>query len=236
MRSILADEYNVLEAENGEEALRVLLSYDVDFIISDLMMPVMDGLELSRQVKGNFAISHIPFLMLTAKTAQESRLEGYRSGVDEYLLKPFDEEMLLARIRNILDNKRRYQSQFQKTMQTEVLNIPEETGDKKFIDRIMEVVEANYKNSYFEVGDFAEALGVSRSLLNKKMSSLLGEGPNQFVRTYRLKIARELLKKNRDTKVMNVSEIAFEVGFNDSKYFTRCFTKQYGVSPSSLLK
>ena len=214
----------------------MLLSYDVDFIISDLMMPVMDGLELSRQVKGNFAISHIPFLMLTAKTAQESRLEGYRSGVDEYLLKPFDEEMLLARIRNILDNKRRYQSQFQKTMQTEVLNIPEETGDKKFIDRIMEVVEANYKNSYFEVGDFAEALGVSRSLLNKKMSSLLGEGPNQFVRTYRLKIARELLKKNRDTKVMNVSEIAFEVGFNDSKYFTRCFTKQYGVSPSSLLK
>lgn len=236
MRSILADEYNVIEAENGEEALRILLSYDVDFIISDLMMPVMDGLELSRQVKGNFAISHIPFLMLTAKTAQESRLEGYRSGVDEYLLKPFDEEMLLARIRNILDNKRRYQSQFQKTMETEALNIPEETGDKKFIDRIMEVVEANYKNSYFEVGDFAEALGVSRSLLNKKMSSLLGESPNQFVRNYRLKIAKALLEKNRDTKMMNVSEIAFEVGFNDSKYFTRCFTKQYGVSPSSLLK
>ena len=236
MRSILADEYNVLEAENGEEALRLLLSNDVDFIISDLMMPVMDGMELSRQVKGNFAISHIPFLMLTAKTAQESRLEGYKSGVDEYLLKPFDEEILLARIRNILDNKRRYQSQFRQTMEPEALKIPEETGDKKFIDRIMDVVKANYKNSYFEVGDFAEALGVSRSLLNKKMSSLLGEGPNQFVRNYRLKIAKELLEKNRETKMMNVSEIAFEVGFNDSKYFTRCFTKQYGVSPSSLLK
>ena len=236
MRSILSDEYNVLEAENGEEAMRVLAANNVDFIISDLMMPVMDGLELSRQVKGNFAISHIPLLMLTAKTAEESRLEGYRSGVDEYLLKPFDEELLLARIRNILENKQRYQQQFRDSLDVSVLNIPEETGDKKFIGRIMDVVAKNYKNSYFEVGDFAEALGVSRSLLNKKMGSLLGESPNQFVRNYRLKIARELLERNRDTKNMNVSEIAFEVGFNDSKYFTRCFTKVYGVPPSSLLK
>ena len=199
-------------------------------------MPGMDGIELSRQVKENFAISHIPFLMLTAKTANEARLESYRSGVDEYLQKPFDEEILLVRIKNILDNKRRYQRMFSAEMKTDALNMQEESGDKKFVDKVLEVMRDNYKNSYFEVGDFAEALGVSRSLLNKKLSSLLGETPNQFIRTYRLKVAHELLVKNRTSRLMNISEIAFEVGFNDSKYFTRCFTKQYGVSPSSILR
>ncbi len=121
-------------------------------------------------------------------------------------------------------------------MKTDALNMQEESGDKKFVDKVLEVMRDNYKNSYFEVGDFAEALGVSRSLLNKKLSSLLGETPNQFIRTYRLKVAHELLVKNRTSRLMNISEIAFEVGFNDSKYFTRCFTKQYGVSPSSILR
>lgn len=236
VRSILSDYYDVVEAGGGEEAMRILLSRPIDFIISDLMMPGMDGIELSRQVKENFAISHIPFLMLTAKTANEARLESYRSGVDEYLQKPFDEEILLVRIKNILDNKRRYQRMFSAEMKTDALNMQEESGDKKFVDKVLEVMRDNYKNSYFEVGDFAEALGVSRSLLNKKLSSLLGETPNQFIRTYRLKVAHELLVKNRTSRLMNISEIAFEVGFNDSKYFTRCFTKQYGVSPSSILR
>lgn len=236
MRSILSDYYDVAEAGHGAEAMKILLSRPIDFIISDLMMPVMDGIELSRQVKENFAISHIPFLMLTAKTASEARLESYRSGVDEYLQKPFDEEILLVRIKNILDNKRRYQRLFTAQMSTEALNMAEESGDKKFVDKVLEVMRDNYSNSYFEVGDFAEALGVSRSLLNKKLSSLLGETPNQFIRTYRLKVAHELLIKNRTSKAMNISEIAFEVGFNDSKYFTRCFTRQYGVSPSSILR
>lgn len=236
MRSILSDYYYVEEAADGKEAMQVLLSSNIDFIISDLMMPRMDGIELSRQVKENFAISHIPFLMLTAKTANEARLESFRCGVDEYLQKPFDEEILLARIKNILDNKRRYQRQFASKMQSEALNIPDDSSDKKFVDKVLEVAEKNYGNSYFEVGDFAEALGVSRSLLNKKLQSLTGESPNQFIRSYRLKIAREMLIKNRETRAMNISEIAFKVGFNDSKYFTRCFTKQFGVSPSSFLK
>lgn len=236
MRSILSDHYNVVEAENGEAALKLLLAHPVDFIISDLMMPVMDGLELSRQVKENFAISHIPFLMLTAKTAGEARLESYRNGVDEYLLKPFDEEMLLARIKNIIENKRRYQRQFNGSMDSAALHIDEDSSDKKFIDKVIQVARDNYQNSYFEVADFAEALGVSRSLLNKKLQSLTGESPNQFIRSFRLKMAHELLLKNRKTRSMNISEIAFEVGFNDSKYFTRCFTKQFGVNPSALLK
>lgn len=235
IRSILLDRYNVIEASNGAEAIRILMEQNVDFIISDLMMPVMDGVELSRRVKENFAISHIPFLMLTAKTANASRIDSYRIGVDDYLLKPFDEEVLLARIEGILRNRRRMQHNFSKEMDIDVLDIANESRDKKFIDQVMEVAKSNYRNSYFEVGDFAEALGISRSLLNKKLQSLIGQSAGQFIRTYRMNVAKELILKNRVTKAMNISEIAYEVGFNDSKYFTRCFTRQFNVTPSSML-
>lgn len=235
IRSILCEQYNVLEAVNGDEALHILNSNPVDFIVSDLMMPVMDGIELSRRVKETFAISHIPFLMLTAKTSQESRLESYRIGVDEYLLKPFDETLLLTRIQNILENRKRYQRKFTLDMNVDVLNIEEESGDKKFLNQVIEVIKQNYKNSYFEVSDFCEAVGVSKSLLNKKLQSLVGQSAGQFIRNYRLNIARELILKNRETKNMNIAEVAYEVGFNDPKYFTRCFTKHFNVTPSALL-
>ncbi len=235
IRTILQDHYTVIEATNGADAIHILMEQNVDFIISDLMMPVMDGVELSRHVKENFAISHIPFLMLTAKTASESRIESYRIGVDDYLLKPFDEDVLLARIEGILRNRRRMHLNFNKEMDVNLLEIANESRDKKFIDQVMEVIKSNYTNSYFEVGDFAEALGISRSLLNKKLQSLLGQSASQFVRNYRMNIARELILKNRVTKAMNISEIAYEVGFNDSKYFTRCFTKQYNITPSAML-
>lgn len=235
IRSILADHYNVIEAKNGAEALDLLMSKPVDFIVSDLMMPEMDGLELSRRVKEDFAISHIPILMLTAKASNETRLESFRTGVDEYLQKPFDEELLLARIRNILDNKRRQSRSFKSDMNVGSLHIKEESRDKMFMDKVMEVVKENYKNSYFEVGDFAEALGISRSLLNKKLQSLAGQSAGQLMRAYRMNLARELIVQNRRTRTMNISEIAYEVGFNDSKYFTRCFTKQFGVSPSAFM-
>lgn len=236
IRSILSDRFNVAEARNGEDALKVLANREIDFIISDLMMPVMDGIELSRKVKETFDISHIPFLMLTAKTGRESRLESYRIGVDEYILKPFDEELLLARIDSILKNRRRYQERFAAgQMKVEALNIDEDSRDKKFMDQVMKVIHDNYRNSYFEIGDFAEALGVSRSLLNKKLQNLAGQSAGQLLRTFRLNTARELLLRNRKTRAMNISEIAYEVGFNDSKYFTRCFTKQFNVTPSSIL-
>ena len=235
IRSILSEHYSVVEASNGEEALRILMSRHIDFIVSDLMMPVMDGLELSRRVKEDFAISHIPFLMLTAKTSEETRLESYKIGVDEYLQKPFDENLLLARIRNILDNKRRHNRSFVADMNVGSLNIDEESRDKKFMDQVMAVVKENYKNSYFEVGDFAEAIGISRSLLNKKLQSLAGQSAGQLMRSYRMNLARELIIQNRKTRAMNISEIAYEVGFNDSKYFTRCFTKQFGISPSAFM-
>lgn len=232
IRSILVEHYNVVEAVNGADALSLLNSNAIDFIISDLMMPVMNGIELSRRVKETFSISHIPFLMLTAKTSNEARLESYRMGVDEYILKPFDEDLLLTRIQNILENRKRYQQRFAMDMNVEVLQMEDESSDKKFLHQVMRVVKEHYKNSYFEVSDFTEAMGVSKSLLNRKLQILTGQSPGLFIRNYRLNIARELIVKNRETKNMNVSEIAYEVGFNDPKYFTRCFTKHFNVTPS----
>ena len=174
----------------------------------------MDGIELSRKVKQNFSISHIPFLMLTAKTSQESRMESYRTGVDEYLLKPFSEELLLTRIVNILENRKRYQRQFAVKMDIEALNIEEESSDKKFLNKELEIINTNYKNSEYESTEFIEAMGVSKSLLNKKIQNLTGQSIGPFIRNYRLNIARELIEKNKVTRSMYISENAYEVGFN----------------------
>jgi signal transduction histidine kinase/DNA-binding NarL/FixJ family response regulator len=236
MHSILSEQYNILEAGNGAEALSLLSAHHVDFIICDWMMPVMDGLELSRKVKENFTISHIPFLMLTAKTAQESRIESYQAGVDEYIMKPFNEELLLTRISNILENRKRYQLQFAENMKIEALQMEEESSDEKFMRKVLEVIRENYQNPYYESSNFTEAMGISKSLLNKKMQSIVGQSIGQFIRNYRLNIANELINKNRVKKNRNISEIAYEVGFNDPKYFSRCFTKRFNSPPSSLLE
>lgn len=235
IRSILRDKYSVTEAGNGAEALNILSSQPIDFIISDLMMPVMDGLELSRRVKDNIAISHLPFLMLTAKTSQEARIESYRIGVDEYLLKPFDDDLLLTRIENILENRKRYQRKFALNMDIESLNIDEQSGDKKFLNHVMEVMKASYKNSDFEVSNFCEAVGVSKTILNQKLQSLVGQSAGQFIRNYRLNLARDLILKHQGQKDISIAEIAYEVGFNDPKYFTRCFTKEFNITPRELL-
>jgi signal transduction histidine kinase/ligand-binding sensor domain-containing protein/DNA-binding response OmpR family regulator len=233
--SILSPKYGVVAAGNGQEALEALSGNPIDFVITDLMMPVMDGLELSRRIKENFAVSHIPVLILTAKTAPESRIEAFRAGADEYLVKPFNEELLLARIENIMENRRRYQRLFAVSMNSNDLPVEEESSDKKFINRALQLMKENYKNSEYDSKEFVAAMGVSKSLLNKKLQSLTGQSAGQFIRNYRLNIAYELLTRNRATHSMNISEIAYDVGFNDPKYFTRCFSNRYGLAPRDIL-
>lgn len=235
VKSILTDDYYVETASGGKEALDMLKNKPIDFIISDLMMPGMDGIALARAVRSDFAISHLPFLMLTAKTAEEAQLNSFKSGVDDFILKPFDEIMLKARISSILENRRLYHQRFKMNMQIEDLHVSEESGDKKFIDKAVKLVKENYKNSYYEVSDFVEAMGISKSLLNKKMQTLIGQSAGQFIRNYRLNLAREIILKNRYTHNLNISEIAYEVGFNDPKYFTRCFSKHFNVTPSNMM-
>ncbi len=165
----------------------------------------------------------------------QTRTESYRIGVDEYLSKPFDEDMLIARVANILDNKRRYQSRFMADMDVESLNVVDDSLDRRFLDRLMAVVKDNYKNSEFEVADVEEALGVGRNILNQKLQSIVGQSAWQFIRTYRLNVAHDMIIKNRRSRTLNISEIAYEVGFSDPKYFSKSFSKHFGMSPRSFL-
>ncbi len=237
IRSILSRSYHTLEAENGLEAITLLAQNNkVDFIISDIMMPVMDGMELSRRIKENIATSHIPILMLTAKTSDEIRMESFKIGVDEYLVKPFEEKLLLIRIENILNARRLYQKQFKFEMDPNVLNMDEESKDKKFMDNIMSTMAENYKNPDFEVSLFASAMGMSKTRLNNKLQELTGQSIAKFIRNYRLNASQKLILLNRETKNMNISEIAYEIGFNDPKYFARVFHNHFGILPSTLME
>ncbi len=233
IRSILDSEYNVLEAPNGAVGLELTNRYQPDLIISDIMMPVMDGLEFCKKVKASFATSHIPVILLTAKSATDTQIESFHLGADAFLVKPFDEELLKAMIRNLNERRQRVQMRFADSMDTTALNIAEESQDKKFLDKALKVIRENYTNSEFDVAEFIDAMGISRSLLHKKLQNLAGQSASRFIRTYRLNIARELILKNRVNHTFNISEIAYEVGFNDPKYFTRCFTKHFGITPSS---
>ena len=233
--SILSSSYNTLKATHGVEALTILDSHHVDFIISDLMMPEMDGIELSKRVKEKMSTSHIPFLMLTAKSSETAQLDSYRVGVDSYIIKPFDEEMLITRIRNILKARQRYQQLFSEKMSTDILEMDEESNDKKFMDRVLEVMKDNYQDPDFSAGDFVKAMGMSKSLLNNKLNELSGRSSGEFIRVYRLNIAYSKILHNKKTKNKNISDIAYDVGFNDPKYFTLCFSRHFNITPSRLI-
>lgn len=234
IKTLLVNSYHVLEAQDGIEALSILKNSNIDLIISDLMMPVMDGLELSKRVKSDISISHIPFLILTALVSDEQKRISYQIGVDDYLSKPFDEKLLLLKIRNILEMRAKYKKQFSSTMNQQDLNITIESKDDKFIQKAMKLMSENYTNSEYELDSFIRDLGYSKTMVNKKLQDLTGQSIGQFIRNYRLNIARNILMNSVNLDV-NISEIAYSVGFNDPKYFSRCFRDVYGVLPSSML-
>jgi len=233
IRSILNTEYSVIEAPNGVVGLEVTNRYQPDLIISDIMMPEMDGMEFCKRVKTSFATSHIPVILLTAKSSTDTQIESYQLGADAFVVKPFDEDLLKAIILNLNEKRNKVQLRFTESMNTDALNINEDSLDKKFIDKSLKILKENYTNPDFDVTEFMDAMGISRSLLHKKLKNLAGQSASRFIRTYRLNIARELIIKNRVNHSLNISEIAYEVGFNDPKYFTRCFTKHFGIQPSS---
>ncbi|MFA5044375.1 MAG: two-component regulator propeller domain-containing protein [Paludibacter sp.] len=235
IRSILNQEFNILEAPNGVVGLEVTNRYQPDLIISDIMMPEMDGLEFCKRVKTSFTTSHIPVILLTAKSSTDTQIESFHLGADGFLVKPFDEDLLIAMIRNLSDKKKRIQMNFAENMDPKTLHFDEESLDKKFIDKSLLVLKENYTNPAFDVTEFIDIMGISRSLLHKKLKNLAGQSASRFIRIYRLNIARELIIKNRINHSLNISEIAYEVGFNDPKYFTRCFTKHFGIQPSAYL-
>lgn len=235
IHSLLSKKYNILEAQNGEEALSLLAKNSVDLILSDLMMPIMDGFEFSREVKANLSISHIPFLMLTAVMSDEQKKISYQIGVDEYLCKPFDEEELLLRIHNILDQRKKFKAQFLTTINSKDLDLKMESKNEKFMKSILNIMHENYSNPEYEVDSFVQDMGYSKTLVNKKLQELVGMSIGQYIRNYRLNIAQKTLNNLSLESDLNISDVAYSVGFNDPKYFTRCFKEHFGVLPSSFL-
>lgn len=226
--SIFESDYAIIEAENGQEGLKITQESIPDFIISDVMMPVMDGITFCKQVKNNFNTSHIPVLLLTARTSTDKQIESFDSGANAFVTKPFEEQLLLSRVNNLIESRKRLHDKFRFDHDPSALELQSNSPNMKFMQKALDVLKSQYTNPSFDVASFVTEMGMSRSLLHKKLQSLTGESASKFIRAYRLNMAKTLMLNERDK---NISEIAYKVGFNDPKYFTRCFSKQFGASP-----
>ncbi|MFN3850516.1 MAG: ATP-binding protein [Spirosomataceae bacterium] len=229
IRGIFENEYRIVEAVDGKDGLAKANEQIPNLVISDLMMPEMDGFEFCKHMKTDEKTSHIPIIMLTAKANIESRIEGLELGADDYLIKPFHKEEIEVRVRNLIMIRENLKKQFSK----EIVNLnPEEikvnSVEAKFLNKIKEVVEANIVNQQFDVEQFAAAMNMSAVQLRRKMKSLTNFTVVEYVRNYRLQKAANLLKQ----KTASVSEIAYQVGFESLPYFSRVFQEHYGVPPS----
>ncbi|HKJ40795.1 MAG TPA: ATP-binding protein, partial [Sunxiuqinia sp.] len=231
LKEQLAEKYQILEATNGKEGLASLRENMPDLIISDLMMPEMDGIELCKQAKSDPITCHIPFIMLTAKTSEQQQLEGLQIGADDYLTKPFNLQILEAKVNNLIQLKMNIRRSFRTKLQIQPKDISINSLDEQFIEKILNTMEDNMGNSEFTVEEFSRIMGVSRMQLYKKMVSLTGKPPVEFIRIMRLKRAAQLLQKSQ----LNVSEVAYQVGFNDPKYFSKQFKAEFKVLPSKYL-
>lgn len=228
----LYDNYTILEADNGKSGLEIARIHNPDLIISDIMMPVMDGLNLCTQIKTNIDTSHIPVILLTAKDSVDNQIEGLESGADDYIPKPFNITLLEARARNLIESRKKLKTLFKSTDDLSYKEIASTSTDEKFLKKAYSVVEENIDNPKFDVNYFISYMSVSRSLLHKKLVALTDQSATDFINAIRLKRSLQLLK----SKSSNISEVAYSVGFNDPKYFSRLFRKFYGKSPSDFLK
>lgn len=231
-RTLLQDEYIVLEAADGKEGLSVAMKEVPDLVICDVMMPVMDGLEFTEQLKTNTATSHIPVIMLTAKNLEEHRAEGYEHGADSYITKPFHSKVLLARIENLLRQRQLLKNLYQGTKEAEkeISEAHLEDRDKLFLKQLQAIIQKNLSYSEFGVEDMGQQIGLSRVQLYRKVKAMTGSSVVDLLRKARLAKARRLL----ETRSMSVSEVAYEVGFSAPSYFTKCFKDEYGMLPGDV--
>ena len=230
VKSLLKEEYTVIEAPDGRAGLKKAMKYVPDAIICDVMMPVMDGLECCRKLKTELQTSHIPVMLLTACSLDEQRIQGFECGADSYISKPFNSKLLLVRLRNLMDNHKRLKQFFgdKTTLSKESVS----DVDKGFVDRFRELIEENLADSELSVEDLGSKMGLSRVQLYRKIKSLTNYSPNELVRIARLKKAASLLASSEKT----ISEITYEVGFTSPSYFTKCYKEYFGESPTDFLK
>lgn len=226
--------YDVIVSENGEQGLRTALASIPDIIVSDIMMPVKDGIELCREIKANVATSHIPVILLTAKDTLQDKTEGYCAGADSYITKPFSASLLKSRVANLLEARKKMallissNTSFKHSVIKDSLN----RIDNEFIERIIKIVEDNLMDEKIDVPTIAQELSMSYSSLYRKIKALTGMSTGEFIRKLRISKAEQLLLSGK----YNISEIAHQVGLNSVSYFRECFKEEYGMSPSEYMK
>ena len=254
LRSIFSPMYRVVEAADGREGANKALKYLPDIIISDVMMPEKDGIEMTRELRADMTTSHIPIILLTAKTTIESKLEGLEYGADDYITKPFSATYLQARVENLLMQRKKLQSFYRDSLMhihisagqedapvaTDVPSAEEDTSetvpatlemspnDRKFMDKLVELMEQNMDNGELVVDDLVRELAVSRSVFFKKLKTLTGLAPIEFIKEMRIKRATQLI----ETGEFNMTQISYMVGINDPRYFSKCFKAQVGMTPT----
>ena len=228
----LQGQYLVHLAENGLKALAILKKREIELIITDLMMPEMDGIELCKHVKNNIETSHIPVIILTAKATMESKIEGTEIGADAYLEKPFSFEYLSVLIKNLMDNRALLKTKFSRQPFSKSIEIATSKVDENFLTVINELIQKNIENPDFSIDELAQALSISRSGFHRKLKGISALTPNDYIKLIRLKKAAELLRDGQ----LRVNEICDKVGFNSPSYFSKCFQEQFGMLPSDFAK
>jgi signal transduction histidine kinase/ligand-binding sensor domain-containing protein/DNA-binding response OmpR family regulator len=224
--------FNILEAANGNEGWSKALASHPDIIVTDIMMPEMNGIELAARLKKDARTNRIPVILLTARATEEQQLEGYQSGANDYITKPFNFEILLARIRNLLSEKRQQKKSEPPKVDFRPADIEIPSADETFLDQAIAIVEKNMGQKDFSVEQLSKSLFVSRVTLYKRLVAITGKTPIEFIRTIRLKRAAQLLEQGQ----MTVAQAAYEVGFNNPKYFSKYFRGEYGMLPSEFLQ
>lgn len=230
VRSLLKDDYAVIEAADGRAGLKKAMKYVPDAIICDVMMPVMDGLECCKQLKSELQTSHIPVMLLTACSLDEQRIQGFECGADSYIAKPFNSKLLLVRLRNLIDNHKRLKQFFGDRTTLSKESVSE--VDKGFADRFRRLIEDHLSDSELRVEDLGSKMGLSRVQLYRKIKALTNYSPVELLRIARLKKAASLLASSEKT----ISEITYEVGFTSPSYFTKCYKEYFGENPTDFLK
>ena len=230
VHTLLNSEYSIIEAADGTEGIRKAMKYVPDVIISDVMMPGIDGIECCRRLKGELQTCHIPVILLTACSLDEQRIQGYAGGADSYISKPFSSQLLLTRIRNLIESRQRMKQFFgdrQTLAKEDICDM-----DKDFVERFKSLIEVKMGDSELNVEDLGKEMGLSRVQLYRKIKSLTNYAPNELLRMARLKKAASLLASSD----MTIAEVGYEVGFTSPSYFAKCYKEQFGESPTEFLK
>jgi len=231
LQDILKQDYDILISENGEKGLNEALENLPDLIISDVMMPIMDGIEFCKRIKSDWKTSHTPVILLTAKASSESKIEGLETGADDYVTKPFSFKELSIRIKNLLNQRKVLKEKFGKSFNVPVSDNNLSKADQEFLDKAKAIVEKNISNAEFDSDLFAQEIYLSRSQLHRKIQSITGQSTGEFIRTIRLKKAAQLILD----KTLSVTQISFEVGFNSPSHFSKAFKQMFDCLPSEFI-